>query len=419
MAAPHAQSAADDVRGANASPSSPIAEADASRYTGRLPLLALGVGSFAIGTGEFVIMGLLPDAARDLAISIPEAGHLISAYALGVVIGAPLLAVLGARWPRRNLLIALMAVFAAGNIASALAPSYLSMLVARLLTGFPHGTYFGVAALVAASLVARERRAQAVGLVMLGLTIATLVGVPIAATVGTWLGWRSAFLIVGALGALTALLVWRCVPFVPADRHASPLRELSALKRKQVWLTLGIGAIGFGGMFSVFSYIKPTMLELAHMPASGIPVVLALFGVGMVAGNLAGARLADKALMPTIGGVLLWTALVLAAFTFTAPHAWLAAFNVLLVGTAVALGPALQIRLMDVAGDAQTLAAALNHSAFNMANALGAWLGGVTIAAGYGWASTGWVGLLLALGGLVIYAWSMLDMDRRGAPAAA
>jgi DHA1 family inner membrane transport protein len=420
MAAPHAQSAADASRGADASFSSP--DNDPSGHTGRsgrLPLLALGAGSFAIGTGEFVIMGLLPDAASDLGISIPQAGHLISAYALGVVIGAPLLAVLGARWPRRNLLIALMAAFAAGNIASALAPSYLSMMVARLLTGFPHGTYFGVASLVAASLVPRERRAQAVGLVMLGLTIATLVGVPIAATVGTWLGWRSAFLIVGAIGALTALLVWRWVPFVPADRRASPLRELAALKRKQVWLTLGIGAIGFGGMFSVFSYIKPTMLELAQMPAAGIPVVLALFGIGMVAGNLAGAKLADKALMPTIGAVLVWTALVLGAFTFTAPHAWLAAVNVLLVGTAVALGPALQIRLMDVAGDAQTLAAALNHSAFNMANALGAWLGGLTIAAGYGWESTGWVGLLLALGGLAVYAWSMLSMDRQGAPAAA
>lgn len=414
MPAPHAPSAADSDRG----PHDVSLSSRDRQSSGRLPLLALGVGSFGIGTGEFVIMGLLPDAATDLGISIPQAGHLISAYALGVVVGAPLLAVLGARWPRRNLLIALMAVFAAGNIASALAPTYLSMMVARLLTGFPHGTYFGVAALVAASLVARERRAQAVGLVMLGLTTATLVGVPIAAAVGTWLGWRSAFVIVGALGALTALLVWRWVPFVPADRHASPMRELSALGRKQVWLTLGIGAIGFGGMFSVFSYVKPTMLELAHMPAAGIPVVLALFGVGMVLGNLAGARLADKALMPTVGGVLVWTALVLGAFTFTAPHAWLAAFNVLLVGTAVALGPALQIRLMDVAGDAQTLAAALNHSAFNLANALGAWLGGLTIAAGFGWESTGWVGLLLALGGLVIYAWSMLSMERR-VPAAA
>lgn len=364
-------------------------------------------------------MGLLPDAARDLAISIPQAGHLISAYALGVVIGAPLLAVLGARLPRRNLLIALMAVFAIGNIISALAPSYGSMLIARLLTGFPHGTYFGVAALVAAGLVPRERRAQAVGMVMLGLTTATLIGVPIAAAIGQWLGWRSAFMLVGAISALAAWLAWRWVPFVAGDKQASPLRELSALKRKQVWLTLGIGAIGFGGMFAVFSYIKPTMMELAHVPVSGIPLVLALFGVGMVLGNLAGPKLADKALMPTIGGLLAWSALVLALFVYTAPHAWLASINVLLIGTVVAIGPALQIRLMDVAGDAQTLAAALNHSAFNLANALGAWLGGVAISAGLGWESTGWVGLLLALGGFAIFAVSLNSNTREGAAAAA
>ncbi|WP_440268230.1 MFS transporter [Cupriavidus gilardii] len=413
----------DSISHAPASSVASVAPSDApgkaARRAARLALLALGVGGFAIGTGEFVIMGLLPDAASDLGITIPAAGHLISAYALGVVIGAPLLAVLGARLPRRTLLLALMAVFAVGNFASALAPGYGPMIVARLLTGFPHGTYFGVAALVAASLVARERRAQAVGMVMLGLTVATLVGVPIAAAIGQWLGWRSAFALVGLIGALTVLLVWRWVPFVPADRHASPLRELSALGRKQVWLTLGIGAIGFGGMFAVFSYIKPTMIELAHMPASGIPFVLALFGVGMVIGNLAGSKLADKALMPTIGGVLVWSAAVLGAFVLTAPHAWLASANVLLIGTVVALGPALQIRLMDVAGDAQTLAAALNHSAFNMANALGAWLGGVTIAAGLGWQSTGWVGLLLAAGGLLVYLLSLSDASRRRAPAAA
>jgi DHA1 family inner membrane transport protein len=394
--------------------SAPSSGSTLSASQSRRALLALGVGSFGIGTGEFVIMGLLPDAARDLAISIPQAGHLISAYALGVVIGAPLLAVLGARWPRRNLLIALMAAFAAGNFASAVAPAYASMLMARLLTGFPHGTYFGVAALVAAGLVPRERRAQAVGLVMLGLTVATLVGVPIAAAVGAWLGWRAAFVIVGTIGLLTVWLVWRWVPFVPADRSASPLRELTALRRKQVWLTLGIGAIGFGGMFAVFSYIKPTMLEVAQLPPGAIPVVLALFGAGMVAGNLAGAWLADKALTPAIGGVLVWSALVLGAFTVTAPYPWLASANVLLIGTVVALGPALQIRLMDVAGDAQTLAAALNHSAFNLANALGAWLGGVSIAAGLGWTSTGWVGALLAMGGLAVFAWSVLAMQRGG-----
>ncbi|NYI01481.1 MFS transporter [Cupriavidus plantarum] len=392
--------------------------AQIDRKTSRKALLALGVGGFAIGTGEFVIMGLLPDAARDLSISIPEAGHLISAYALGVVVGAPLLAVLGARWPRRNLLLALMTVFAIGNFASAVVPSYGSMLIARLLTGFPHGTYFGVAALVAASLVPRHARAQAVGLVMLGLTTATLIGVPIAAAIGQWLGWRSAFALVGAIGVLTVLLVWRWVPFVAGDRLASPLRELSALARKQVWLTLGIGAIGFGGMFAVFSYIKPTMIEVAHMSVESIPFVLALFGVGMVGGNLIGSRLADKALMPTIGGLLAWSALVLGLFVYTAPHAWLASANVLLIGTIVAIGPALQIRLMDVAGEAQTLAAALNHSAFNMANALGAWLGGVTISAGFGWTSTGWVGLVLAIGGLLVYAVSASSHSRSMAMAA-
>ncbi|MDC6134445.1 MFS transporter, partial [Burkholderia gladioli] len=203
----------------------------------RRALFALGVGGFGIGTGEFVIMGLLPDAARDLAITIPQAGHLISIYALGVVIGAPLLAILGARWPRRSLLVGLMLVFALGNLASAIAPGFGSMALARLLTGFPHGTYFGVAALVAAGLVPRERRTQAVAMVLLGLTLATLLGVPVVAAIGQWFGWRCAFAIVGAIGALTALLVWLWVPFVPGNAQASPLRELGALRRRQVILT--------------------------------------------------------------------------------------------------------------------------------------------------------------------------------------
>lgn len=376
-------------------------------------LLALGVGGFSIGTGEFVIMGLLPDAAQELGVSIPSAGHLISAYAMGVVIGAPVLAVLGARLPRGVLLMALMLLYAIGNFASAIAPDYASMVLMRFLSGLPHGTYFGVAALVAAQLAPPGRRAQAVGYVMLGLTTATLVGVPLAAGLGQWLGWRSAFTLVGAIAVLAVLLVWRWIPALPAAAGASPWKELGALRSKQVWLTLGIAAIGFGGMFAVFSYVKPTLMNLAGLPEAGVPLVLALFGVGMVAGNLVGSRLADKALMPTIGGLLLWSGAVLALFCFTAHHLWLGAFNVLLVGTAVALGPALQIRLMDVAGEAQTLAAALNHSAFNLANALGAWLGGLTISMGLGWESTGWVGMLLALGGLVIFGWACADMKRR------
>jgi DHA1 family inner membrane transport protein len=378
---------------------------------------ALGVGSFAIGTGEFVIMGLLPEVARDLGVTIPQAGHVITAYALGVVVGAPVLAVLAANWPRRALLVALMALFAAGNFASALAPGYGLMNLMRLLTGLPHGTYFGVAALMAASLAPPGRRASAVGLVMLGLTSATLAGVPLAAWLGQHLGWRAAFVLVGAIAVLAIVLIHRGVPDDPAPHGASPLRELGALAHTQVWLTLGIAAVGFGGMFAVFSYVKPLLTEVTGLPLDGVPLVLALFGAGMVAGNLVGARLADKALMPTIGGLLAWSALVLAAIPFTAPYTIAICINIFLLGTVVALGPALQIRLMDTAGDAQTLAAALNHSAFNIANALGAWLGGSAIASGLGWTSTGPVGVVLAAGGGVVFAasvWVRRRMRARG-----
>lgn len=375
-------------------------------------VLALGVGGFAIGTGEFVIMGLLPEVATSLGVSIPEAGHVISAYALGVVIGAPVLAVLAADWPRRRLLMALMALFALGNFASAMAPGYLSLNLLRFIAGLPHGTYFGVAALVAASLAPPDKRASAVGLVMSGLTSATLFGVPLAAWLGQHLGWRAAFVLVGAIAALACILVWRNVPDIPASHGASPWRELSALARPQVWLTLGIGAIGFGGMFAVFSYIKPTLTEVTGLSIDAVPMVLALFGCGMVVGNLIGSRLADRSLMRTIAGLMVWDALVLVAIVFTAPHVVAMSVNVFLVGTIVAIAPALQIRLMDVAGDAQTLAAALNHSAFNMANALGAWLGGVAISAGLGWTSTGWVGALLALAGMAVFGASLWQERR-------
>jgi DHA1 family inner membrane transport protein len=357
-------------------------------------------------------MGLLPEVASGIGVTIPEAGHVISAYALGVVIGAPLLAVLAANWPRRALLIALMALFAAGNIASALAPGYVSLMLLRFVAGLPHGTYFGVAALVAASLAPPNRRASAVGLVMSGLTSATLVGVPVAAWLGQHLGWRAAFVLVGAIAALAAVLVRRGVPDLRAAHGASPLRELSALARPQVWLTLGIGAIGFGGMFAVFSYIKPTLMEVTGLPIAAVPLELALFGFGMVAGNLFGARLADKSLIRTIAALLVWDAVVLGMFVCTAPHVVAMSVNVFLLGTIVAIAPALQIRLMDVAGEAQTLAAALNHSAFNMANAFGAWLGGAAIAAGFGWTSTGWVGTLLAFGGMAVFAAAMWQERR-------
>ena len=380
---------------------------------------ALGVGGFAIGTGEFVTMGLLPEVAHGVNVSIPQGGHLISAYALGVVIGAPVLAVLAANWPRRALLIALMGLYAVGNFASALSPGFLSLFFIRFLTGLPHGTYFGVAALMAASLAPPNRRASAVGLVMSGLTCATLFGVPLAAWLGQHFGWRAAFVLVGVIATAGCVLMRWGVPNVPAAHGASPLRELSALARPQVWLTLGIAAVGFGGMFAVFTYIKPLLTQVSGLPIGAVPLVLALFGIGMVVGNLVGSRFADKSLMRTIAGLLVWDAVVLAAIVFSAPYPIAICINVLLLGTIVAIAPALQIRLMDVAGEAQTLAAALNHSAFNVANALGAWLGGVAITAGMGWASTGWVGALLALGGMAVFGAAIWQQRRtRGLVAA-
>ncbi|MFZ6711206.1 MFS transporter [Undibacterium sp. TC9W] len=368
---------------------------------------ALGLGAFAIGTGEFAMMGLLPEVAKDLAVSIPEAGHVVSAYAFGVVIGAPMFAVLTASWPRRTLLIALILLFAAGNFAGTVTTDFLSLNIVRFIAGLPHGAYFGVATLVAANMVAPHKRATAVGLVILGLTSSTLLGVPAATWLGQAWGWQAAYIFVATLAVISSVAVYFAVPDVPAAKKANPRSELAALANKQVWLTLGIGAVGFGGMFAVFSYIKPILTEVTHMSASVIPLILSLFGVGMVVGSMLGARLADKNLLRAIAGLLLWNAVVLGGVSFAMAYTISAIIWVFLLGTLVAIGPALQIRLMDVAGDAQTLAAALNHSAFNVANALGAWLGGVVITMGYGWTSTGWLGALLALGGLAVFGLSI------------
>ena len=369
--------------------------------------LALATGGFALGTGEFASMGLLPDVARSIAVSIPVAGHMISAYALGVVIGAPVIAAAFARAPRRAMLVGLMILFAAANIASAAASSYGFVVTARFVSGLPHGAYFGIASLVAASLVPPDKRAGAVARMMLGLSVANVVGVPFATWVGQIAGWRAAFLIVAGLGLLTALLVRLCLTPMPAADGASPLTELGALRRPQVWLTLGIAAIGFGGMFAVYSYITPTLIEVTGTTQNVVPVLLAVVGAGMVAGSLFGGWLADRGIMRAIGLLLPLNILVLAAFAFSAHNLVAVTINLFMIGFAgLAIGPALQTRLMDVAADAQTLAAALNHSAFNMANALGAWLGGLSIAAGLGWTSTGPIGAALSAAGLVIYGFA-------------
>ncbi|MBN9319334.1 MAG: MFS transporter [Caulobacterales bacterium] len=379
-------------------------------------LAALALGGFTIGTTEFASMSLLPYFAADLGVNEPTAGHAISAYALGVVVGAPVLAVMAAKLPRRIILVVLMVLFALGNGLSGLAPNFHSLVIFRFIAGFPHGAYFGVAALVAASLVPQNRRAQAMAMVMMGLTVATIIGVPFATAIGQWAGWRWGFAIVAILALSTAAAVYILAPRAPADANAHPLRELNALRNRKVWLTLAIGAIGFGGLFGVYTYLASTLLEVTHAAPSTLPMALAVFGLGMTIGTLICARLADWAPMPGAAIVLIWSAVWLAVYPFTVHSLWTLLPTIFMIGCGGGLGAMLQTRLMDVAGEAQTLAAALNHSAFNTANALGPFLAGLAISAGYGWASSGWVGCGLALAGLVVWGLAVLD-DRATARA--
>lgn len=390
-----------------------ISESGAAPHRAVWPVLAaLGLGGFAIGIAEFATMSLLPFFAPDLGVSEATASHAISAYALGVVIGAPLLAVLGARMDRRRMLVGLMLLFAAGNALCALAGGFNSMLLFRFLAGVPHGAYFGVAALMAASLVCPEKRAQAMARVMLGLTLATIIGVPFANAIGQYFGWRWGFAVVAACALSSAALIALLAPSQPAPEGRSPLAELGALANGQVWLTLSIGAIGFGGMFAVYTYLASTLLQVTLAPPAAIPAMLAVFGLGMTIGTLVAGWGADKALMPTVGLMLLLAALVLALFPFAAHSLWTLAPVIFLLGITGSFGVPLQARLMDVAGDAQTLAASLHHSAFNFANALGPWLAGLAVAAGYGFESSGFVGAGLALGGLLMWSIALMT-DRR------
>jgi DHA1 family inner membrane transport protein len=377
-----------------------------------LALSALAVGGFAIGTTEFATMSLLPLFAKGLGIDAPTAGHAISAYALGVVVGAPLFAVLAARIERRRLLVLLMAMFAICNGLSALSPNYYWLLAFRFLSGLPHGAYFGFGALMASSLVPENRRTVAVGRMFLGLTFATIVGVPLSNWLGHMVGWRWSFGFAAMIGVLTMVCVRLFAPLSPVAGNASPLRELSALGRPQVWLTLGIGAIGFGGFFAVYTYLANILAAVTNVDPQMAGLVLSVFGIGMTLGNIVVPAFADRALMRTVGWLLVWSMAALLVFPFAAGNIWTITADVFLIGVGGALGTVLQTRLMDVAEDAQGLAAALNHSAFNTANALGPLLGGMAIAYGLGWTSPGWVGALLAVGGMAIWAWSSV-LDKR------
>jgi DHA1 family inner membrane transport protein len=378
-----------------------------------MPLLALAVGGFGIGTGEFVTLGLLPNVARGVHVSIPRAGDLVSAYALGVVVGAPLLAAVSVRFSRKSFILAMAAAMVVGNFASALAPNFASLFALRFLTGLPHGAYFGAASVVAASLVGPERRSSAMAMVFTGLTVANILGVPAATLIGQNVGWRAVFVLVGLIQLLTVFAVSTQVPSVqvenPHIRH-----ELRAFRSSQIWFSLGIATIASGALFCTFSYITPMMTHMAGYPAWAITPLLMVFGMGMTAGVLIGARFADRALMKTLCAGILAECVISGLFFFACRNKFTAVIGIFLFAfTAMISAPALQSRIVTLAGDAPNLAAAAIQAAFNIANSLGALVGGIVIAAGLGYAAPNLAGAAMAAVGLVIAGWAW-RLDRLG-----
>ncbi|MEJ1921518.1 MFS transporter [Microbacterium sp. KHB019] len=377
-----------------------------------MALLSLAIGSFGIGMTEFVVMGLLPNIAQDLlptqwAASPEEAigqtGILISLYALGVVIGAPTIAGLVARFPRHRVMIGLAIALTVFNALTVVMPTFELVGASRLLAGLPHGAYFGIGALVAADVLGPGKRAQGVAFILTGLTIANVVGVPLGTFLGQQWGWRTAFLVVTIVFALAASSIALFVPRHPGEPGRTLRSELGVFRVGQVWLTLGIGAIGFGGFFAVYSYVAPLVTDVAGSPEWAVPIVLVIVGLGMTVGNLLGGFMADRDLRRTLligmGGMALVLAM-LALLSFQIILLAVFAFAVGLVSSV--LSPAIQTRLMDVAGDNQSIAAAMNHSALNIGNSLGAFLGGAVIAVGWGFTAPAWTGAVLAVIGLGI-----------------
>jgi MFS transporter, DHA1 family, inner membrane transport protein len=366
-------------------------------------LLALAISAFGIGTTEFIMMGLLPEIAAAFRVSIPTAGDLISGYALGVVVGAPLLTAASTRVSRRTVLLGLMAVFTVGNLFAAVAQSYTMLLAARVLTGLPHGALFGVGSVVAAGMVPSNKRATAISMMFAGLALANVIGVPAGTLLSQHVGWRAAFALIAAIGVVSIVAIGLMLPREPQSTGGALGPELATFRRPQVWLALAVGTFGFAGVFAVYSYIEPMMTHVAGYSSTSVNWLLALFGIGMTVGNLVGGRLADRALMPSMYGALGALGLLLALFVVTAHNQLMAAVTLFLIGGAgMACVPIIQTRIMDVAHGAPTLAAAANHSAFNLANAAGAFLGGLVIAAGFGWTAPSWVGAGLAGVGLAL-----------------
>jgi len=371
-------------------------------------LLALAVGAFGIGVTEFAPMGLLPVIAQDLGVSIPSAGLLISAYALGVMIGAPLMTLTTGRIPRRRLLIGLAAIFTLGNLLAAVSDSYGMLLAARVLTSFNHGAFFGVGSIVAASLVPPHRQAGAVAAMFMGLTIANVVGVPLATWAGEYLGWRVSFWGIAALGVVTMAALRLTLPALPAPRGGNALDEVRVLTRPVVLGALALTIVGSSAMFTVFTYIAPILREATHASLGFITAMLVTYGVGLTVGNWLGGRYADRSVGLTLAVTLASLSAILIAFALFMGHAPISAVLIFLWGVAsFALVPPLQLRVMTAAADAPNLASAVNIGAFNLGNAFGAALGGGVIASGLGYPIVALAGAATSAIGLVAVLLSM------------
>ncbi|GAB2442969.1 MFS transporter [Nocardia tengchongensis] len=387
-----------------------------------LAIFALAIGAFGIGTTEFVIMGLLPEIAGDYGVTIPAAGLLVTGYALGVVVGAPVMTALGTRVGRKQILMLLMGLFVAGNLISALAPTFGVMLTGRIVASLAHGAFFGIGSVVAADLVAPDKKAGAIATMFTGLTVANIVGVPLGTFIGQAIGWRATFGIVAALGVAGLIGIAKLVPDLPRPESARLGREFAALGNVQVVLAMAMTVLGFGGVFAAITYIAPMMTQVTGFADGSVTWLLVLFGIGMFLGNLLGGRFADSKLMPMLYASLGGLAVVLALFTITAHDKTLAAVTILLVGAlGFATVPPLQKRVLDQAHGAPTLASAVNIGAFNLGNALAAWLGGIVIGAGFGYTAPNWVGALLAAAalGLAVLSAALERRDTGHAPAAA
>ena len=364
-----------------------------------LPILALAIASFCIGTTEFVIMGLLPEVAADLRVSIPSAGLLVTGYALGVVFGAPIVAMATAHLPRKPVLVGLAASFVVGNLFCAIAPNYWMLMAARVFTAFGHGAFFGIGSVVAASLVPRNKRASAMALMFAGLTLSNILGVPAGTALGEAFGWRSTFLAVVGIGLISvAAIAWLVPSDVTEPSSGGLLGEVRVLGKLQVWLGMLISATASASLFAVFTYIKPYLTDVSGLSTSAVTWVLLLFGGGMTIGNIIGGRLADWKLMPTVIGTLLMLAVLLLGFAQFGSIALVAIAIVFLWGLLVfVVVPPLQIRVVEAASEAPNLAATLNQGAFNVGNASGAWIGGIALSWGVSYANLPFVGSALAL----------------------